>query len=179
MIKKIFTILFFFVYLYCQAQEIDNLKDYLGNDRFTIIGNELSIKVNAQKYPLNNAQYFIFAYDYKTISAAKKVGFEAHTIRIKKRELEAYKGQHIPIDSVDYIKIYYQNGHKAEYQTRIKLNFVEKEKLSDDFALINLIYTNNNESKEEKAKAMREYFADMYGRTERDALDSLIKTIVQ
>jgi len=159
--------------------QINSLKDYFSGKKFTIIGDSLNISLNSKRYPLSANQYIIFFYTYKNIKAAKKIAFTGQTITIKKKDLAFYKGQKIPMDSVDELKIYYKNGSNTQFEAKLRINFISQSTLNDDFALINLIYTNMNKSHEEKKDAMYAYFKDMYGQTKYEYLSEMINQILK
>jgi len=173
-----FLVIFILSTVFAHAQ-INSLKDYFSGQKFTIIGDSLNLSLNPEKYPLSANQYIIFFYTFKNIKAAKKIAFSGQTITIKKQDLEYYKGQKIPMDSVEELKIYYKNGSNTQFEAKFKINFVNQSTLKDDFALINLIYTNMNKSNDEKKDAMYSYFKDMYGHTKYEDLTEMINKIVK
>lgn len=173
-----FLVIFILSTVVAHAQ-INSLKEYFSGQKFTIIGDSVNLSLNSEKYPLSANQYIVFFYTFKNIKAAKKIAFSGQTITIKKQDLEHYKGQKIPMDSVEELKIYYKNGANTHFEAKLRINFVSQSTLKDDFALINLIYTNMNKSNDEKKDAMYAYFKDMYGQTKHEYLSEIINQIVK
>ena len=42
--------------------EVNDLRQYFGNDKFSIIGNAVDIQLDKQKYPLSDDKFIVFYY---------------------------------------------------------------------------------------------------------------------
>ncbi|MCS6832740.1 MAG: hypothetical protein NZ521_04150, partial [Flammeovirgaceae bacterium] len=58
-----------------KEDEIISFKDYFGEGNFVIIGNSIKVKVNKEKFPLDNQHFLVLKYDYEGKKINKPIPF--------------------------------------------------------------------------------------------------------
>lgn len=64
--------------------EVNDLRQYFGNDKFSIIGNAVDIQLDKQKYPLSDDKFIVFYYRVDNNPISKKIGHQDQTLVLEK-----------------------------------------------------------------------------------------------
>ena len=157
---------------------VKDLKNYLGNETFNIIGDKHEILLDKDLYKLNNDEFIVFYYTINENQVSKKVGFNKQVLNIEKEKLIASKGDTLYSDTIKLVSVYkyQQSTGNNELITKINLSFVNELELKKEFFTIILILRKQNMTDDEISDYLKEYFYDIYGQVDDDQLNKLIET---
>lgn len=165
--------------------EIYDLAYFFGEKEFMILGEQLRLHMNGQKYATNHQQYFVFRYLYKGKAYNKKLLLnEENRLILKEQELfKDREGYPIPSEAVDSVSFYWyvnspQPGKRGAAQklTTVHLEFMDSEELKADFEeFIRFEGDSIPSSDEEKYTHLMRFFLDAYGNTDPKYLKGWLK----
>jgi hypothetical protein len=157
---------------------IIDLKNYFGSDKFVVIGDKLSIKVNTDIYPINNNKFFIYRYEYGGKAISKKIPAEGNTIIFDKNILYQSANGSIPSESIENVDIYLfdQNTKVSSLITKINPLYLPENVIKEELKVQYDIFTSQNLTKDEILKELTAYINDIYGKTDTQALATIIKS---
>ena len=146
-------------------KDINDLKKYFGENKFAVLGDTLSVKLDESVYPLNNDKFIVFYYKINNVQVSKKVGFENHYLKIEKSKLFSSNNQIQKGDILKSIFVYQyeRSTEKAELLTKINLEFISTANLEKEFNVILKAVNKQNFEPINKKKLLINYFTDVYG----------------
>ena len=162
-------------------QEVTDLRQYFGNDRFSVIGDAVNVPLSNQKYPLSDDKFIVFYYRVDDKPVSKKIGHDQHTLILEKDKLFTSSAGAIDGNEISNLAVYeYENTTKRGNEiTRFTLVFVDKQELLNEFNTIIPILKRQNMSDNEIKKYLIEYYYDFYGATDSKTIDSFAEQIVK
>jgi hypothetical protein len=162
-------------------QEISDLRQYFGNDKFSVIGDAVNVPLNNQKYPLSDDKFIVFYYRVDDKPVSKKVGHDQHTLILEKDKLFTSSAGSIDGNEISNLAVYeYENTTKRGNEiTRFTLVFVDKDELLKEFHTIIPILKRQRMGDDEIKKYLIEYYYDFYGATDSKTIDSFTEQIVK
>jgi hypothetical protein len=162
-------------------KEVVDLKQYFGNDRFSIIGDEVKVTLSEQKYPLSNDKFIVFYYKVKDKPVSKKLGFDQQTINIEADKLKEVKGEIIDANEIEGVMVYEYEMPTKNYQeiTSFNLLFVKNADLEKEFNTIIPILRNQKMDDKGIKEYLVDYYVDFYGLTDSKALSSFIDGVLK
>jgi len=162
-------------------KEVTDLKNYFGADKFSVIGDSVSIDLNSNKYPLSEDKFVVFHYKVNNSLVSKKIPYDHQTLKIEKDIILSTKAGSINGNEVSELTIYlYEKSTKAsEKVTNLTLVFVDKETLRNEFKTILPILQRQKMNDEAIKKYLIEYYYDFYGATDSKTIDAFAGEVVK
>lgn len=162
-------------------QDVSDLRQYFGNDKFSVIGDAVNVPLNNQKYPLSDDKFIVFYYRVDDKPVSKKIGHDQHTLLLEKDKLFTSSAGAIDGNEISNLAVYeYENTTKRGNEiTRFTLVFVDKEDLLKEFHTIIPILKRQKMSDDDIKKYLIEYYYDFYGATDSKTIDSFTEQIVK
>lgn len=162
-------------------KEVSDLKNYFGNDKFSIIGDQVDIALNASKYPLSDNKFIVFHYKVNNNPVSKMIAFDQQTLKIEKDKILATKAGNINGNEVSDLSVYlYEKPTRnSEEITKLTLVFVDKETLKNEFKTILPILKRQKMNDEAIKKYLIEYYYDFYGATDSKTIDAFAGDVVK
>lgn len=153
---------------------VNDLKTFLGDDEFTVIGNELDVPLNKSRF-VN--QKVGAKYENKGQQVDKELVTEDYNLQLSRSALGVKTYGEVKLFHVDfYIKTVALDVE--EKITRLDVNFIDKNALLDEFKTIIGVYKKKEYTKPQMKQFLMEYFGDFYGNTHLYTLDKLIDEII-
>jgi len=161
--------------------EIADLKNYFGNEKFSVIGDKVDITLNSQKYPLNDNKFIVFYYRVDNNPISKKIGYEQQTLKLDKSKILSTNAGAVSGNEIANLAVYnYEATTKtSEEITKFTLIFVDKEALKNEFNTILPILKRQKMNDEEIKKYLIEYYYDFYGATDSKTIDAFAAEVVK
>lgn len=159
---------------------VKDLKEYLSEENFNVIGNSIDIHLNKNTYPLNEDQFIVILYKIGEKDVSKKLGFENQHINIDKDKLSKSGDLILDSDTIQQVEIikYTNSTKEKETVTKVNICFIEKEALKKEFEAIVSILNTQDSDTEEMRQYLFEYFFDVYGNVDETQLNSFIIRIL-
>ncbi|HOP03040.1 MAG TPA: hypothetical protein PL017_03355 [Tenuifilaceae bacterium] len=161
--------------------EIADLKQYFGNDKFSIIGDEVNIPLSEQNYRLSDDNFIVFYYRVDNNPVQKKIGFEEQKLILEKEKLVNSSIGAISGDEITDLQVYeYEASTRTGREiTRFTLVFVDKESLKNEFYTIIPILKRQQMADPDIKKYLIEYYYDFYGATDSKTIDTFADEVVK
>ncbi|MBN1182896.1 MAG: hypothetical protein JXB49_11450 [Bacteroidales bacterium] len=153
--------------------EVNKLEDYFGDEDFNIIGDELTIKLNKASYALDDNNYFLLKYKNGEEFVTKKPDVQNNSIILKRNQYLEKSGK---LESVEIYQVDKSSGSNEKITT-VNLVFLNKMDLEQEFKIIVDILKEQGANKNEINDYLRDYFVDIYGKTDMNSLIILINKI--
>ena len=159
---------------------VKDLKTYLSEDNFNIIGDEIEIHLDKNLYPLNDDKFIVFYYNINDKQVSKKVGFDKQHLNINKEKLSVSDGEIINSDTLQSVSIYqYEKSTKeTNLITTTNISFINTDNLRKEFLAIIPILKKQNYENEEIRQYLFEYFFDVYGNVDETQLNNFLLQII-
>lgn len=159
---------------------VKDLKTYLSEDNFNIIGDEIDIHLDKNLYPLNDDKFIVFYYKINDQQVAKKVGFDKQYLNINKDKLSESKGEITNSDTLSTVEVYQyeKSSDTKNLITTLNISFINKDKLRQEFLAIIPVLKKQNMEKEEIRQYLFEYFFDVYGNVDETQLNNFILQVL-
>lgn len=161
--------------------EIADLKNYFGSDKFSIIGDNVDVALNATKYPLSDNKFVVFHYKVNNNPVSKKLAFDKQTIKIDKNEILSTKAGNVNGNEVSELSVYLyeKSTRSSEEVTKLTLVFVDKEALRNEFKTIMPILKRQKMDDAAIKKYLIEYYYDFYGATDSKSIDNFASEVIK
>ena len=162
-------------------QEVSDLRQYFGNDKFSVIGDAVNVPLNNQKYPLTDDKFIVFYYKVDNSPVSKKIGHDQQTLLLEKDQLFTSSVGSVSGNSIANLAVYeYENSTKRGNEiTRFTLVFVDKDELVTEFNTIIPILKRQKMANVDIKKYLIEYYYDFYGATDSKTIDGFAEQIVK
>lgn len=162
-------------------KEVSDLKQYFGNDKFSVIGNSIDIPINSKSYPLSDEKFIVFYYRVDNKPVQKKIGFADQTLILEKDKLTNSSAGTISGNEISNLAVYqYEKSSRSSQEiTRFTLVFVDKDELKKEFYTIIPILKRQKMSDPDIKKYLIEYYYDFYGATDSKTIDRFAEEIVK
>jgi len=95
-------------------RDVQDFKSFFGEGKYVIIGEQLMVKPNKEKYPVNDQWSFIYRYETPERPVNKKVAMEGDALIFNKNKLYKTKGETIDPDKADEVDLIYFNLSSRE-----------------------------------------------------------------
>jgi hypothetical protein len=153
--------------------DIKNLKEFLGDDEFTVIGNSLDVQLSKQVFQDNTV---VAQYDKNGETIDKELIDQEYKLNLSRKNLGVKSSGEVKLYHVDF---YQKNENEGSQKiTRIDFNFIDENTLKDEMATIIGVYTKKGFDKAAMKNYLMEYFVDFYGNTHMYALSEFIDKII-
>jgi hypothetical protein len=164
-----------------EEKEVADLKNYFGADKFTIIGNNVEVALNAAKYPLSENKFIVFNYKVNNNPINKKIAFDQQTLKIEKEGILTTKSGPVSGNEVPELSVhlYDKTTRSSEEITKLTLVFVDQDALRNEFITILPILKRQKMSDEDIKKYLIEYYYDFYGATDSKTIDNFAADVVK
>jgi hypothetical protein len=153
--------------------DIKDLKEFLGNDEFTVIGNTLNVQLSKQAYQNKSV---LAKYDKDGQIVDKPMIDQDMKLDLSRKNLGAKSSGEVKIYHVDFFQKNDISG--IEKITRLDVNFIDELALKDEMATIIGVYTKKGFDKDAMKNYLMEYFVDFYGNTHMYTLSQFVDKIV-
>jgi hypothetical protein len=162
-------------------KEITDLRQYFGNDKFSIIGDAVDISLDQQKYPLSDDKFIVFYYRVDNNPISKKIGHQDQTLILEKDKLITSSAGTISGNEISNLAVYeYETSTRSSHEiTRFTLVFVDKDELKNEFFTIIPILKRQRMVDDDIRKYLIEYYYDFYGATDSKTIDQFASEIVK
>lgn len=162
-------------------KEIADLRQYFGNDKFSIIGEEVDITLDQTQYPLSDEKFIVFFYKVDNNPVQKKIGFEEQKLILEKEKLVTSSAGTISGNEISNLQVYeYESTTRTGREiTRFTLVFVDKESLKNEFYTIIPILKRQRMDDVDIKKYLIEYYYDFYGATDSKTIDTFAEEVVK
>ncbi len=162
------------------STKVYNLKEYFGDENFTIIGKELKLKIDRSKYALSKNNYIVFKYTHNNKSEENIIDCKKQVLTINKEKLLVGNNKSVHSNSINKINLvlYKKITDNEKKITKFKLIFITKNELKTEFTTLNNILKKQKQSIVKRKQYMIDYFADIYGKTNMIELVKLIDEII-
>ena len=159
---------------------VSDLRTYFGNDKFTIIGDNVSVPLNPQAYPIDENKFIVFYYRVNNNPVSKKLGYDSSSILIERDKLMNTSAGVITQNEIPAVAVYLyeKNTKTSEEITRFNLAFVDKETVTNEFMTIIPILVKQKMGKDDIKKYLIEYFYDFYGATDSKSIKAFVDELV-
>ncbi len=154
---------------------INDLKAFLGEDEFTVIGNNLDVQLNKSRFA---NQKVVAKYENKGQQVDKELVTEDYKLQLSRNTLGVKAYGEVKLFHVDFYKQESESLDSEEKITRLDVNFIDKAALSDEFKTIIGVYKKKEYTKPQMKKFLMEYFGDFYGNTHLYMLDKFVNEII-
>ncbi len=161
--------------------EVSDLRQYFGNDKFSIIGDAVNVPLNQQKYPLSDDKFIVFYYRVDNNPVSKKIGHQQQTLFVEKDKLVTSSVGSIDGNEITNLAVYeYETSTRRSNEiTRFTLVFVDKDELVNEFRTIIPILKRQRMANDDIKKYLIEYYYDFYGATDSKTIDNFAEQIVK
>ncbi|MCU0446068.1 MAG: hypothetical protein MUE85_14255 [Microscillaceae bacterium] len=157
------------------SETVEDLKSYLGEDSFWIIGDHLKIKLSSSRYELNENRLLVIRYQFEGAVVNKKIPFEGNTILLDKNLLFKTKdGKTISPNEVEHIALYryYVDSKSSEKILECKINFIDQAELKQVLTDLRQSEETENLQGEELQQYLISFCEDSFGKTDRPLLQA-------
>jgi len=154
---------------------IKDLKEFLGNNQFTVIGNSLEVKLSKQTFENQSIEA---KYDLSGKPFNKEIARGDTILKLSRADLGAKSSGEVKLYHVDF----YQSDksrNRVDKITRLDLNFVDENAIKDELKTIIGVYKKKNYTKPDMKAFLMEYFIDFYGNTHEYILSQFIDKIIE
>lgn len=160
---------------------IIDLKSHLGADKFVIIGDKLSMRLNTAKYPIGEDKFFIYRYEYAGKPVSKRIPVEGTNIIFDKNLFYQTQGTTISPDNVEQVDIYYFDAATKNSTEIAKFSplYLAENQIKDELKVQYDIFISQKLSKEDIVKELLGYINDIYGKTDEQALKNILETLAK
>ena len=152
---------------------INDLKQYMGNARFTVLGDKIELLLSEEKYPLNNNKFIVFYYEQAGEKLSKKVGFDHQKLIIENNKLLPQGNE---IRNL-HIYQYEISTKETNLITKVHLNFANMAKVKGELTVLKTWLTSKGMAATEANEKLTTYFEAVYGRTQPVKLLDLVAGI--
>ncbi|NJO92394.1 MAG: hypothetical protein HC831_28070 [Chloroflexia bacterium] len=153
---------------------INDLKAFLGEDEFTVIGNSLDVQLNKSSF---TNQKVLAKYENKGQQVDKELVTEDYKLQLSRNTLGVKSYGEVKLFHVEFYK-QVENMESEEKITRLDVNFIDKASLLDEFKTIIGVYKKKDYTKPQMKKFLMEYFGDFYGNTHLYTLNQFVDEII-
>lgn len=159
---------------------VADLKGYFGNDKFSVIGDRVSIPVSAESYPIDENRFIVFYYRVNNNPVSKKIGYEQNTLLVEKDKLLITGSGSITSNEIPSVAIYLyeKSSRTSEEITKFDLVFVDREELMGELYTILPILRRQKMGNDDIKKYLIEYYFDFYGATDSRTIKQLVDGLV-
>jgi hypothetical protein len=154
-----------------------DLKNYFGADKFAIIGDNITIRLNIEKYPMSETKFFIYRYMNGDKPVSKKIEHSNGNLVIDKKALYHVDGQMIDPGTIHTVDVYYYDSNTRNSMKIVSFSplFLSESTLKEECKIQKDLYKNQNMTREQIDKELHNYVTDVYGKTDDDILEKWIK----
>jgi predicted metalloprotease len=153
--------------------DIKNLKEFLGDDQFTVIGNSLDVQLSKEVFVDNSV---LAQYEKNGQRIDKELVDQNYKLNLSRTNLGAKPVGETKIYHVDFFQKSDQIG--TQKITRLDFNFIDAPALKDEMSTIIGVYTKKGFDKTAMKNYLMEYFVDFYGNTHLYTLSEFVDKIV-
>jgi hypothetical protein len=145
-----------------------DLESYFGVGKFYVIGEEIKVKIDNEKYKITPKKYFIIRYKNQTALIDKKILIDGDVIKLAKEQLFLVNGKELSQEAIKKMDLYfYDEATKyEEYITSFSIYYVPEKQLAEEFDIQIMLFKDQNLPKEEAKKELKAYFNYAYGNTD-------------
>jgi hypothetical protein len=153
--------------------DIRDLKEFLGDDEFTVIGDALNVQLSKQAFQDKSV---LAKYDINGAMVDKAILDQDLKLNLSRKTLGVKPSGEVKLYHVDFFQKNEAVG--IEKITRLDVNFIDESALKDEMATIIGVYTKKGFDKDAMKNYLMEYFVDFYGNTHLYTLSQFIDKIV-
>jgi hypothetical protein len=163
-----------------EEKEVADLKGYFGNDKFSVIGDKVSIPVSVGNYQIDENKFIVFYYRVNNNPVSKKLGYEQNALLVEKDKLLATNSGSIASNEIPSVAVYLyeKNTRTSEEITKFDLVFVDQEALTNEFYTILPILRRQKMNNDDIKKYLIEYYFDFYGATDSKSIKQFVDNLV-
>lgn len=162
-------------------QQVTNFRDFLGEGRFTVIGDEARFGVSPRIYPVSKDKFLVLHYTLDTFKVSKRLGFRDQVIRFQKNRLTEIDGVDFDRSKIEGVNLYYYEvaTKSTERIATFDLVFITPDQLISDFdEVYNTLPEKDKQKPQDLAKVLNAFFNSFYGKTEPQSLQFIIDEYV-
>lgn len=153
---------------------IKDLREFLGDDEFTVIGNSLEVPLSESEFANKKV---LAKYDKNGKEVDKELIGENNTLTLSRNTLGVKAYGEVKLYHVEFYEQQHDNN-EPEKITRLDVNFIDKDALKDEFKTIIGVYKKKDFSKAQMQSFLMEYFIDFYGNTHQYYLSEFVRKVI-
>jgi hypothetical protein len=153
--------------------DIKDLKEFLGEDEFTVIGNSLNVQLSKQAF-LDKSVLAKYDKDGKIID--KELIDENFKLNLSRQNLGVKSSGEVKLYHVEFFEK--EDAAGIRKITRLDFNFVDEAAITDELETIIGVYKKKNFDKIQMKNFLMEYFIDFYGNTHMYTLSEFVDKII-
>lgn len=117
---------------------VRDFKTYFGNEKFTLVGDQVSVPVNLDYFPLNDAHFLVFHYNLEGQTVSKKIGFNNQKLILSKQDLLNINNKTLETSLISDLEVYeyFPNSGQSNLISTIDLQFVSPDEIINEASLI-------------------------------------------
>lgn len=152
---------------------ISDFADYLGKETFYIIGNSVDLSFSSSVYPLSDQKFFSITYPDLGNEVTVDLLPNGQNVQLDKEKV--FSGN----QRVEKVSFYHLDATSGaiEQLTTVTVEFVEKDVLRKEFNVVKSAVSNAGLDVKATNKYLKQYFIDVYGKTDMDALQAFIREL--
>ncbi|MEH0157040.1 hypothetical protein V6R21_23165 [Limibacter armeniacum] len=155
---------------------VNNLKDYFGEERFAIIGNELTVKLDSFSYPLNEEKVMVLY--YKQPEGAEKniqIPYETDNSLVFHKD-SLYNDMDPGYTTGNSIYYFYKPQKEARKLAEFQPVFIEENKLLEELKLMHDFLSEKKLAEGSLLyEEMLSFVTDVYGKVDLNLFDQWTK----
>lgn len=162
-----------------EDEAVMDLKSYFGASKFAILGDKFSVKLNTATYPIDNAKFFIYRYEYGGKPISKKIPSEGDKIIFDKNLLYSNASGTIPSENVEKVDLYFfdSNTKSSALITQLNPVYLSENQVKEELKVQYDIFISQSLTKEEIYKELSTYVNDIYGKTDMAMLKKIVDSL--
>lgn len=153
--------------------DIRDLKEFLGEDEFTVIGNSLNVQLSKQEF---QDQSVVAKYDKNGQIVDKELVDQDYKLNLSRKTLGVKPSGEVKLYHVDFFQK--NDAQGIQNITRLDFNFIDELALKDELITIIGVYKKKSYDKIQMKSFLMEYFGDFYGNTHLYTLSQFIDKII-
>ena len=153
--------------------DIKDLKEFLGEDEFTVIGNSLNVQLSKQTFLDKSV---LVKYDKNGEIIDKELIDEDYKLNLSRKNMGVKNAGEVKLYHVEFFEKEDATGIRKI--TRIDFNFVDETAIKDELITIIGVYSKKNFDKIQMKNFLMEYFVDFYGNTHLYTLSEFVDQLI-
>jgi hypothetical protein len=150
---------------------VKDLKAYFKGNQFVFIGNDFSLPVDSESYPLDEKLFLLYRYEYNSRIITHKLPVVKGEVVFNPVFLYEYKGEKIPYQKTTHTELSYfdSNTNFPTFAADFQPIWLNDEQLKKELTVLLNVYRGGKKFKETKVyvnSLFLSYVKDIYGQTD-------------
>ncbi len=148
--------------------EISNLKEYMGDSVFCIIGNHLRVRLRESEYNLHDPKsYFALRYQVQGKDYYHRVPSQDQIIEFSTQTFTAENDEQVDPNGLGPVDLYFVEGNKPQIVSNFSFLYLEDKEVKESMDIIREIEADSiPQDSQLKYKYYQQAFFEIYGQTD-------------